>query len=280
MDAHTPYVPAPRYIRDVSSGLVGTHRMLHAHTRTGLGWNVDERTLAELRTLYQAAVRQVDASIGRLLETLSATGQRDETAVVLAGDHGEEVQEHGHLSHYPKLYDELIHVPLLVDVPGADGGRIDEAVGVDAIPPTVATLLGVDPPGEWAGSSLTPAILGEAAPDDDPVVSVTVRGEEVAAQPIPRSLDDGDLLVSVRDSEWTYVRNVDRGAEELYRRPDDPTQQQDRSSDPTTTERAVIDRFRALAERHADRLRDRTETPDDERITDDIETRLTALGYK
>jgi len=111
MDTHTPYVPAPRYIREISSDLLGTHRMLLAHSRTGLGWEVGERTLADLRMLYQAAARQVDASVGRLLEALSAQGVRDDTAVVVAGDHGEEFQEHGHLAHYPKLYDELIHVP-------------------------------------------------------------------------------------------------------------------------------------------------------------------------
>ncbi len=98
MDAHTPYVPAPRYIREVSDDRVGTHRMLLAHTRTGLGLGVSDRTLSDLRTLYQAAVRQVDASIGRLLETLSANDLADDTAVVLAGDHGEEFQEHGHLA--------------------------------------------------------------------------------------------------------------------------------------------------------------------------------------
>jgi len=104
--------------------------MLHAHTRTGLGWDVGERTLADLRTLYQAAVRQVDASVGRLLDTLSANDIADDTAVVVAGDHGEEFQEHGHLAHYPKLYDELIRVPLVVDVPGAEGRRIDGQVGL------------------------------------------------------------------------------------------------------------------------------------------------------
>ncbi|OYR79994.1 sulfatase, partial [Halorubrum sp. E3] len=144
MDTHTPYVPAPRYIREVSDGLVGTHRMLHAHTRTSFGLEVGERTLRELRTLYQATVRQVDDSVGRLLETLEAAGIADETAIVVAGDHGEEFQEHGHLAHYPKLYDELIRVPLIVNAPGEDGGRrVSEHVGLDAIPPTVADLLGV-----------------------------------------------------------------------------------------------------------------------------------------
>ena len=217
MDAHTPYVPAPRYIREVSSNLLGTHRMLLAHTRTGLGWEVGERTLRELRTLYQATVRQVDASVGRLLDTLDAAGIADETAIVVAGVHGEECQEHGHLAHYPKLYDELIRVPLIVNVPGADGGRrVTEHVGLDAIPPTVAELLGVDSPAEWRGESVAPTVTDGESPDQDPVVSVTVRGEEVTEQPIPRSLSDGYLLVSVRDDEWTYIENADTGETELY----------------------------------------------------------------
>jgi Arylsulfatase A and related enzymes len=93
MDTHTPYVPAPRYIREVSSDVLGTHQMLHAHLRTGLGRTVDERTLNELRTLYQAAVRQVDASIGRLRESLASAGVEEETAIIIAGDHGEEFQD-------------------------------------------------------------------------------------------------------------------------------------------------------------------------------------------
>ncbi|WP_311170333.1 sulfatase [Halobellus ordinarius] len=283
MDTHTPYVPAPRYIREVSEGFLGTHRMLHAHTRTGLGLEVDERTLEELRTLYQAAARQVDASIGRLLDELDATGQRDETAVVLAGDHGEEFQDHGHLAHYPKLYDELIRVPLVVDVPGVEGGRIKEHVGLDAIPPTVTELLDVDAPAEWAGTSLAPTVLNGETPSDEPVVSVTVRGEEVTAQPIPRSLSDGDLLVSVRDKDWTYIRNVDADSEELYYSPDDPGQTADRSDHPDEAAQDVIDRFRPITEAHAKLLREKDGGDADESgegIDEDLGARLEALGYR
>jgi len=281
MDAHTPYVPAPRYIREVSSDLIGTHRMLLAHLRTGLGWSVGERTLADLRTLYQAAVRQIDASVGRLLSTLSATGVDDETAVVLAGDHGEEFQDHGHLAHYPKLYDELVRVPLIVDVPGAPARRIEGQVGLDALPPTVTDLLGVDPHPDWWGDSLVPSVLDGAAPDDEPVVSVTVRGEEVTAQPIPRTLSDGDLLVSVRDRDWTYIENVDGGDVELYHRPSDPGQQTDRSADPTEEEQSVIDRFGAVVDEHAALLRDRQGATDaDDAVDEDLSARLEALGYR
>ena len=281
MDTHTPYVPAPRYIREVSDGILGTHRMLHAHTRTGLGWDVDERTLRELRTLYQAAARQVDGSIGRVLDSLSANGLDDETAVVLAGDHGEEFQDHGHLAHYPKLYDELIRVPLIVNVPGVDSDQVEGQVGLDAIPPTVTDLLDVDTPEVWTGESLVPTLVDGEAPADEPVVSVTVRGEEVTTQPIPRSLDDGDLLVSVRDRDWTYIRNLDTGDEEVYHRPTDAGQTADRSVDLDSDARAVIDRYRPITDAHAELLRSggsgAAPTPE---VDENLGARLEALGYR
>ena len=278
MDAHTPYVPAPRYVREVSGTRLGTHRMVVAHTKTGLGLEVGERTLEDLRTLYQGAVRQVDASVGRLREALESAGVADDTALVVAGDHGEEFQEHGHLAHYPKLYDELIHVPLIVDVPGVEGRRVEGAVGLDAIPPTVAELVGVDADPSWAGESLLSAALDGTHPDDDPVVSVTVRGEEVTDQPIPRGLDDGDLLVSARTAKWTYVTNAETGAEELYHRPSDPDQQEDRVSADSPVESAALERLRPVARGHADSLTGEGTAADD--IDEDIETRLSALGYR
>ena len=281
MDTHTPYVPAPRYIREVSDGFLGTHRMLHAHTRTGLGWDVDDRTLQELRTLYQAATRQVDDSIGRVLDSLSANGLDDETAVVLAGDHGEEFQDHGHLAHYPKLYDELIRVPLIVDVPGVDGGRVEGQVGLDAIPPTVTDLLDVDAPEMWTGASLVPAAVDGEAPADEPTVSVAVRGEEVTTQPIPRSLDDGDLLVSVRDRDWTYIRNLATDDEELYHRPTDAGQTVDRSAELDRAARAVVDRYRPVTDAHAELLRSGKSGADPAPEVDaDLGARLEALGYR
>ena len=281
MDTHTPYVPAPRYIREVSDGILGTHRMLHAHTRTGLGWDVDERTLRELRTLYQAATRQVDDSIGRVLDSLSANGLDSETAVVLAGDHGEEFQDHGHLAHYPKLYDELIQVPLIVNVPGVDGDRVEGQVGLDAIPPTVTDLLDVDAPEVWTGESLLPTVADGAAPADEPIVSVTVRGEEVTTQPIPRALDDGDLLVSVRDRDWTYIRNLATDDEELYHRPTDAGQTVDRSTDLDAAARAVVDRYRPVTDAHAELLRSGASDADRSPEVDaDLGARLEALGYR
>jgi arylsulfatase A-like enzyme len=114
---------------------------------------------------------------------------------------------------------------------------------------------------------------------------VTVRGEDVTEQPIPRSMADGDLLVSVRDTEWTYIENVDADSVELYHRPSDPTQQTDLSADPTDEQRAVIERFAPIAAEHAAELRDREAEAaaagdDGEEVDADLEARLEALGYR
>ena len=279
MDAHTPYVPAPRYLRGTDRR-VGKVRMMIAHVRTGLGWSVGDRTLADLRTLYQGAVRQVDASLERLLDSLDAAGVADDTAVVVAGDHGEEFMDHGHLAHYPKLYDELVHVPLIVDVPGMEGRRVSEHVGLDAIAPTVCDLLGVSPADEWVGESLLPTLRDGVAPLDDPVVTVTVRGEDVTQQPIPRSLDEGALLVSARDADWVYILNTETGDEELYDRRADPDQRSDLSDDDDPEVAAAREHLRTVAEDHASMLGSVDREASTDGVDEDIETRLEALGYR
>ncbi|MDY6764624.1 MAG: sulfatase [Halobacteria archaeon] len=278
MDVHTPYVPAPRYIREVSSDLVGTHRMLIAHTRTGLGWEVGDRTLASLRTLYQGAVRQVDDSVGRIMKSLAEEGVDDRTAIVVAGDHGEEFQEHGHLAHYPKLYDELISVPFIINVPDAEPHRISRQVGLDSVPPTVCDILGVPSHPKWTGNTLAPSVLDGVQPADEPVVSVTIRGEEVTSQPIPRNLDDGDLLVSARTDEWTLIENTATGEHELYHRPSDPRQQKDWTKDRNKDGRRVIDNLRPAITEHAATLS--KAKGDDRKMEEDVKTRLSALGYR
>jgi len=198
---------------------------------------------------------------------------------VVAGDHGEEFQEHGHLAHYPKLYDELCHVPLIVDVPGVDGRRVDGAVGLDAIPPTVTDAVDVDPAPSWAGESFLPAVVHGDAPPAAPVVSVTVRGEEVTSQPIPRALDHGDLLVSARTAEWTYITNAATDEEELYHPPADPRQQSNRASVGGQPEPAAVERLRPLALAHAESLTGAADAAAGE-VDDELETRLSALGYR
>ena len=285
MDTHTPYVPAPRHLREVSDTHFGLFRMLGSHFRTGMGWDVDERTLGTLRTLYDGTVRQVDESIGRLRETLEANGLADDTAIVLAGDHGEEFLDHGHLSHYPKLYRELIDVPLYVFHPDGESGTVHQPVGLDTIAPTVCDLLGVESSAAWEGVSVAPALDGDDIGDRGPVVSVAVRGESVTSQPIPRHLEDGELLVSALDARWTYIEHTESGHRELYDRRDDPEERRDHCAQDTDRDApdAVIERLSAAVADHVEGLVDGdegTQTTHSGGESAEITARLKALGYK
>jgi uncharacterized sulfatase len=285
MDTHTPYVPAPRHLREVSDTHFSLFRMLGSHFRTGMGWDVDDRTLGTLRTLYDGTIRQVDESIRRLRDTVDAEGLTDETALVIAGDHGEEFLDHGHLSHYPKLYRELIDVPFIISHPNGDSETITEPVGLDTIPPTVCELLGVEPATEWDGQSVAHTLDGEEIEDQSPIVSVAVRGDSVTTQPIPRQFHDGELLVSARDDRWTYIEHTESGHQELYDRRDDPEEQHDYCSDSTDDDPPipVIDRLSGAVSGHVDRLEATTDGSDQansDEESKEVTARLKALGYK
>ncbi|MFC7236255.1 sulfatase [Halosegnis marinus] len=273
MDTHTPYVPAPRYVREVTDGSVGTLGMLRAHVRAGLGREVSGHTLDRLRALYDAAALQVDDALSRLLDTLDATGLRDDTLVVVAGDHGEEFTEHGHLAHYPKLYDELAHVPLVVDDPRAEGRVVDTPVSLDTVPATIAEALGVA--GAFDGRSSLSVVTEGEQPPADPVVSVALRGETVTQQPIPRTLADGDLLASARSARWTYIHNTADGSHELYDRRADPGE--GTNIWPEESGSREVRRLRDAVEAHLDRIVDDEEA---EELPDDVKERLETLGYR
>lgn len=81
------------------------------------------------RERYRQDLRYGDEQIGKLLQHLRKTGLMDRTVVIVHGDHGEEFQEHGHRFHVD-LYEETIHVPLVVHIPGQKGRRVDGATSL------------------------------------------------------------------------------------------------------------------------------------------------------
>ncbi|MFB6070768.1 MAG: sulfatase [Halanaeroarchaeum sp.] len=280
MDTHTPYVPAPRHLREVTNDPTSTLTMIRSHVRAGLGLGVTDSALADLRDLYDATVHQVDASVGRLLDRLDSAGLRDDTAIVFAGDHGEEFMDHGHLAHYPKLYDELIHVPLIVDHPAGDPGTVPAATSLEAIPPTILETLGVPDLEGFEGRSLLPAITGGAEPEGDPAVSVAVRGEKITQQPIPKHLDEGELLVSARSDRWTYVHRTGGAGHELYDRDRDPAEQTNRW--PDAASKPGVEELRSAAIDRVERIEATRSGEEDavEAAPDEVERQLEALGYQ
>jgi len=277
MDTHTPYVPAPQY-RDMESREPLGGQLLVQQLRTGLGTDVGDRDVGLLRSRYDAAARQVDDCVSRLLDTLEERGLREETCIVVAGDHGEEFMEHGHTAHYPKLYRELIEVPLVIDHPDGVGDTVDRPVGLEVIPPTIAELFGCETE-RYSGRSVLPAVLEGDSVTPEPVVSVAVRGDSITQQPIPRSPAQGEVLVSVRTDRWTYIHHTESDTRELYDRAVDPGEHdsvwEDHSSD------AVASRLHDVAQTRYDEIRrdGRRESTPEESPPETVADRLAHLGY-
>ena len=96
-----------------------------------------------VQALYDGGIRYLDTFIGRLLHILSELKADSETIVIVTSDHGEEFLDHGMLTHR-QLYDELLHVPLIIRIPGeAEGERVAQLVRSIDIFPTILELLGI-----------------------------------------------------------------------------------------------------------------------------------------
>lgn len=121
--------------------------------------------LARLRGLYDGEIAYTDREVGRLLDAISGRGLDASTVVAITADHGEEFLDHGGFEHGHTVYDELLHVPLIIRDPGVVApGRSRMAVGHVDVAPTLCRLAGVRPEGTFQGHSLSPHLFGETPP--------------------------------------------------------------------------------------------------------------------
>lgn len=107
---------------------------------------------------YYAMITHLDAQIGRVLVALQQSGQADNTLIVLAGDNGLALGQHG-LMGKQNLYDHSVRVPLVISGPGVPQGQRNEAYTylID-IYPTLCDLVGLDIPDTVEGLSLVPSL--------------------------------------------------------------------------------------------------------------------------
>lgn len=116
---------------------------------------------------YDGEIAYADAQFGRLMERLRDDPQWRETLVVVAGDHGEGLHDHGERYHSYLLYETTQKVPLILRAPGAGPARVEEPVVLADIMPTVLDLVGIAPPPALRGISLEPALTGGDLPRRD-----------------------------------------------------------------------------------------------------------------
>ncbi len=130
------------------------------------GWPVTAHGDAALAQKYDYEIAFEDVQLGRLFDALDKDGLAKTTTVVVLSDHGDAFGVHQIAGerlffHGQSLYEELLHVPLIVRVPGAPPRPIDDVVELVDVAPTVAALLGVAAPASWIGRSLVPLLAGQ-----------------------------------------------------------------------------------------------------------------------
>ncbi len=120
---------------------------------------------------YDEEVFFVDVQIGRLLEGMRTRGLLDDTVIVLVSDHGEELWDHGGFEHGHTLYQELLHVPLVIWGPQVQSRRIASPVSIEDVFPTVLEALELPVPEGISGRSLWPALTSTEAVASRPLVA-------------------------------------------------------------------------------------------------------------
>src|SRR4029077_13947160 len=125
--------------------------------------DADDR--AYLEALYDAEVTYHDRALGSFIERLKKLGLYDTTLFVVTADHGEEFYDHNSFGHGHSMYQELIHVPLVLRFPALiPPSRIRETVSTVDIAPTVLSAAGVPVPDVMEGIDRMPQLRGGAAP--------------------------------------------------------------------------------------------------------------------
>jgi arylsulfatase A-like enzyme len=259
MDVHYPFTPPDQFLNEIGVEPSSTRRIADLNGRMQEDpESLTEQDRAELLNLYDGEIRYMDHSLERLLSKLESRGARENTAIVVTADHGEAFGEHGRYGHHPHNYEELVHVPLVIDVPGSGGHEVNQQVSLIDIPPTLCDLCGLKTPEAVQGKSLLPLMYGKERGDD--VVICTASG--------------GDMLAS-RTPEWKCLWDRKDNNVELYHLPNDPCEQHDVSSDNLQ----VVERFKNLLKDHAaEAYTTDTELPEVEE-TGEVKQRLEDLGY-
>ena len=133
------------------------------------------------RDEYDGEIRRADTAIGRLVREVRRRLSRP-VIVVVTADHGEEFREHGGVYHGSSLYEEQIHVPLWIDVPGVTPRRVAAPVESVDIAPTLLALVGLAPAPSMRGDDLRPYLVGHV-PEARPAFAAVIHKKMIVRWP-------------------------------------------------------------------------------------------------
>ena len=210
-DPHEPWDPPPRFDTYTDPNYRGPRLMMPMGGQAET-WATPEQ-IEHIRGLYAGETAFVDYCLGRLFEALDDLGYMEDSLILLLGDHGHPLADHGKfLKGTDRMYSELLKVPFLVHLPGDKnkGHRTGALVQFQDVLPTILDLIGLgNNDSAFHGSSFRPVVMGDANDHRESIVTGYHEG-------IDRC---------VRDREWSLILRPDDEPDELYHLPSDPTEQ-------------------------------------------------------
>jgi choline-sulfatase len=210
---------------------------------------------------YDAEIAYTDEIIGRFVKYLKTHQLYDQSTIILVSDHGEGLGDHGEREHGLFVYDEALHVPLIVKQAAGEGAgrRVSDPVQHIDLVPTILDLAKAPVPGNLRGRSLKPLLDGSGRFPERVIYSESLFG---------RYRFGWSGLTSVTDGRYRYVRAP---REELYDLQRDPGE---RSNVAGSETQRVLKLGEAL-----DRLTSGTKIPAPGQVSPEDYERFAALGY-
>lgn len=248
MDPHAPYYPKQAALEAMGEGKLTATRARYVNAY----WNrsdLDQAGFAHHRNaiinLYDAGIRWVDIQLARLIDHLHKSDRWDRCAFAFTADHGEEFLEHGGRYHPPnRLLEELVHVPLLMRVPGAATKPFSKSPFSQLhLAPTLLAAAGIPAPDSFQGKSLWQSVCQGTNWDAPAIAECVAR----CTNPFRAENRRGPRLLMVRDERFKLILQFDPRADLLYDLEADP---QERSLLPAQSAKPVRRRLLEIARDH------------------------------
>ena len=192
-----------------------------------------------IQAAYYAMIELIDDQVGRMLDSLERTGQRENTIVIFMSDHGEALGDHGLLLKGCRFYEGLARVPLIISQPGSflEGARRGALVELLDIAPTLLDLAGLPIPERMQGITLRNLLVDEEAQDHH---RDYVRCEYFQAiNPSMTRNYNGTFATMIRDERYKLVVYHGHGFGELFDLERDPDEFANLWDDPALIETKV-----------------------------------------
>ena len=229
-DPHVNYEPPAPYDRmfdpDYKGQAEGTFRWLRDYIKKPFHEpnTISPRDLQYITALYDGEIRYTDTHVERLFEGIDKMVGLDKCLVVLTGDHGEELNEHGSMEgHQWTLYEEVVHVPLIFRFPKKACAPmvVDTLAGLIDIGPTILDWLGIAKPVGFQGRTLMPAINGRQKQGAERILFAETRRHS-----IKQSIRTERYKLIRSEGIWASVPGVPVvGSYEMYDMKKDPAEQ-------------------------------------------------------